>query len=396
MKNWLGLDVRPSLTAEQADAFERRRTPIRTRALLSNVVTIGCFYLCYAVVDALLLGDVTVLSLWLRFGLLLPVLIGLVFFVIGKQPVHRKEWAVLAVCVLANAAWCVITINSASEAALYYYYAAVIFQLVITIGISAPLAPTLMASLAIFAVNYGAIQFVHGFFPAAVILHLAVYVPAMVLTLMASHQLEAERQRAFLRIHENELLKRELARRNGELEELSVTDPLTNLPNRRGTEARIASMRASIAPGDLDNCALLIIDIDHFKAFNDNYGHAAGDECLERVATAMRKELSGMMHLGRHGGEEFLALVPASGPGFARYMAERLRFAVWSLEIPHEYTGDEKLRVTVSIGIACGSVRNDEGLARLIDEADRALYVVKADGRNGWWIADNKLGIAAA
>jgi diguanylate cyclase (GGDEF) domain len=396
MKNWFGLDPRPTLSPEQAVAYDWYRTPMRTRVLIANVVIIGLFYLSYALVDSLLLPDVAALSLTLRFGVIFPLAVLLLVFLYQDRPIREKEYAALVVSITGNIIWCVILVSSHEDVAKQYYYAAVIFQMVVTIGTRTPFVTALAASLVTFMVNYGAIWFLHDFTPSFLIVHLTVYVPAVALTLIACHQLEAERQVAFLQMHENEALKRELKRRNGELEQLSVTDPLTELPNRRGTSVAIASMRAGAEAEELERCALLLIDIDHFKSYNDNYGHAAGDDCLKRVAAAMRAELDGHMHLGRHGGEEFLAILPAVEPGQARYIAERLRAAVFSLAIPHEYTRDGRGRVTVSIGIACGSAADDESLADLTHAADNALYYVKACGRNGTWMAETSQKAATA
>ncbi|WP_249116734.1 GGDEF domain-containing protein [Ciceribacter sp. L1K23] len=388
MKNWFGLDARPTLSPEQAAAFDRYRNPVRTQVLIANVVIIGLFYMSYAVVDALLLSDVTELSLLLRFGVVLPLALVLLAFLHQDRPIRHKEYAAIGVSIIGNIAWCVILMHSNSEAALHYYYAAVIFQMVVTIGARPPFVTALAASLVTFVVNYSCIWFLHGFYTSFLVFHMTVYVPAMMLTLIACHQLEAERLIAFVQMHENEMLKRELKRRNGELEQLSVTDPLTGLPNRRGTSVSIASMRAGAEADDLDRCALLLIDIDHFKSYNDGYGHAAGDDCLVRVAETMRAELDGHLHLGRHGGEEFLAILPAIEPGHARYIAERLRAAVFNLAIPHDHIRDGRGRVTVSIGIACGSATDDKTLGELVEAADRALYSVKAGGRNGTWMAE--------
>lgn len=396
MKSWFGLDARPTLSLEQAVAYDRYRTPMRTRVLIANVVIIGLFYISYALVDTLLLSDVAALSVTLRLGVIFPLTVLLLVFLYQDRPIREKETATLLVAIAGNIVWCVILVSSRSEAVLHYYYSAVIFQMVVTIGTRAPFVTALGASLITFIVNYSAIWFLQGFTPAYLTIHLFTYLPTVALTLIACHQLEAERQIAFLQMHENEALKRELKRRNGELEQLSVTDPLTELPNRRGTSVAIASMRAGAEAQDLERCALLLIDIDHFKSYNDNYGHAAGDACLKRVAARMRAELDGHMHLGRHGGEEFLAILPAVESGQARYIAERLRASVFSLAIPHEHTRDGKGRVTISVGIVCGSAADDEKLAELTHAADNALYSVKAGGRNGTWMAEIRQKTTAA
>lgn len=384
MDNWLGLDPRPRLTTEQRSAYERDRSDVRSQSLNQTTFTIALFYMFYAAIDVLLLGDIVWLSIGLRFGVILPLALGLSHYQSGRRPIAHKEAATLAVVIAGNIVWCIVLVSSESPAALHYYYAAAVFQMVVTIAVRAPLAITLYATLCCFLINYGFIWFLKGVTLDYVLYHLALYLPTVTLTLISSHQLEAERQIAFLQAHENEALKRELSRQNGELERLSATDPLTQLPNRRGAEAELARLRRWYRSEDLAQSALLLIDIDNFKAFNDNYGHNAGDACLRAVADCMRRELPDSIHLSRHGGEEFLALMPLSDPARAGMFAERMRRAVRSLAIEHAHTGDRNRHVTISIGIGCGSIANEPSFAATLNAADRGLYAVKDNGRNAW------------
>lgn len=388
MNHWLGLAALPRLTDEQAVAYEKARAADRGHALSRMTVTIAAFYLFYALVDTLILGDIVWLSLSLRFGLILPLALLLGWYQAGTaRSIRAREIATLGVSMAANLAWCVVLTSSHNPAVLHYFYAAAIFQMVVTIAIRPTFDLAVWASIGTTAINYGLIAFIDGVTADYVLYHLAVYVPTLVLTLVASHQLEVERQCAFLQLHENEALKRELSRQNDELERLSSTDPLTQLPNRRGTEAEIARLRRLLTPAGLAESAVLIVDIDHFKAFNDTYGHGAGDECLKRVAQAMRRELPETVHIARLGGEEFLVVLPQSVPARAEMLAERLRRAVSALSIRHDHTGDRNRRVTISLGVACGSIATDAALADLLQAADEALYAVKAGGRNGWRLA---------
>jgi len=132
---------------------------------------------------------------------------------------------------------------------------------------------------------------------------------------------------------------------------------------------------------------LLVADVDHFKAFNDAYGHGAGDDCLKRVARAMRRSLPIEAHLARHGGEEFLAILADADADMAPTLAESLRRAVRQLGIAHGFTGDRNKHVTISVGAACGAVEAEGDFDRLLDSADRALYAAKADGRNAWRVS---------
>ena len=157
------------------------------------------------------------------------------------------------------------------------------------------------------------------------------------------------------------------------MQALAMTDELTGLPNRRAVLARLGSLLAEGSP-----CAVLIVDIDHFKAINDHHGHPIGDEVLRAVAGTLAAELRGAMSAGRLGGEEFLVLVPRTEIEPAMQLAERLRAAMaridparWSVTAP----------ITVSVGVALARP-GPGGIADVLRRADEALYAAKAAGRN--------------
>jgi diguanylate cyclase (GGDEF)-like protein len=168
-----------------------------------------------------------------------------------------------------------------------------------------------------------------------------------------------------------------------QMEQLSLTDPLTGLGNRRAFEATLRKewerARRSGRP-----VAVLAIDIDHFKRYNDGYGHLAGDQCLVRVSTAMRTALRAIDTLGRFGGEEFVALLPESEAARALEAAERVRAAVEALALPHAATPGAAMSavVTVSIGAAAALPADRADPGELLAAADEALYRAKAGGRN--------------
>jgi diguanylate cyclase (GGDEF)-like protein len=157
-------------------------------------------------------------------------------------------------------------------------------------------------------------------------------------------------------------------------------DALTDLANRRYLDARAAEIWRN---GDERSSpvAIVLLDVDHFKAFNDLYGHPAGDACLKRVAACVAAELRGIDDLAvRYGGEEFLLLLPATDIAEAVRVAERVRRAIAALDIPHE-AAEKTGVVTASLGVAAAPV---SGLSstELIAAADIALYTAKRNGRN--------------
>lgn len=386
MMRWLGLTARPRMTAEQYAAFLQSRAPLRSRMLRAAVLCVLIFYLICFLFDLLLLGDVTLLSATLRFGVMLPIAIGLVAYIGADHPVEKKEIAAILVALFANVYWCAILVSSSSPGVLTYFYAAASFQMAITIAAASPFRPALRASVFTFCLNYSAIWFLEGATPAYVIQHLAVYMPTVIMTLLVSYQLEVEALTSHLQMEENEALKRELSRQNKDLARLSVTDPLTRLSNRRGTEMELSRLMTE-TPDAASRVVLLVADVDHFKAYNDAYGHGAGDDCLKRVARAMRRALPIEAHLARHGGEEFVAILADADTDRAAALAESLRRAVRQLGIAHAHTGDRNQHVTISVGAACGPIRSDGDFEQLLETADRALYAAKSDGRNSWRIS---------
>jgi len=132
-----------------------------------------------------------------------------------------------------------------------------------------------------------------------------------------------------------------------------------------------------------------MIDIDHFKQFNDIYGHHAGDRCLQAVAAALQAKVQrGQDHLARFGGEEFALLLPHTDLEGAMHIAEQMRLAVLDLAIPHRAA--ERERVTISLGCAALTPAHGEDESRLLQIADAALYQAKSAGRNRVHGADSE------
>ncbi len=189
---------------------------------------------------------------------------------------------------------------------------------------------------------------------------------------------------------ENEQLLQSLGAANAKLEAanrrlqgLATTDGLTGVANRRGLDAALATEWRRIGR-DSSHLALLLVDIDHFKAYNDRLGHQAGDECLRRIArclegTACRRQSD---LVARYGGEEFAVILPGTDRFGAIDVAERLRDAVQMLRLEHP--DSPAGLVTISIGVAAAHVSDDWAAdpAGLVAMADRELYRAKQAGRN--------------
>jgi diguanylate cyclase (GGDEF)-like protein len=173
-------------------------------------------------------------------------------------------------------------------------------------------------------------------------------------------------------------LSRELMSKNRLLEQLSSTDPLTGLRNRRYL-TEVLSVEFLRAKRYHTPLSVVMADIDHFKAVNDRYGHATGDSVLEAVGAILKRRLRGSDHGGRYGGEEFLMVLANADADGACTFAERLRQEVESTELSSEHGAP--IRVTLSLGVATLSPEQQTP-GDLVSQADEALYRAKEAGRN--------------
>lgn len=171
----------------------------------------------------------------------------------------------------------------------------------------------------------------------------------------------------------------ELNEANSLLKSLATTDPLTGLPNRRLFDQRLEAEweRVSRLGGSF---GVVAIDVDHFKKYNDGFGHPAGDECLKLVAAAISASGRAIDTPARLGGEEFAMLLPDVDVSGASAAAERVRQAVEQLKIEHP--SNEGGVVTISVGVALGSAAGTGRPSEVMAAVDRALYEAKARGRN--------------
>jgi diguanylate cyclase (GGDEF)-like protein len=174
--------------------------------------------------------------------------------------------------------------------------------------------------------------------------------------------------------------ERDLVATNDRLTVIASIDMLSGLANRRGFQSRLDFewMKAEQFEAEL---SLLMIDVDHFKLFNDTYGHPEGDACLTRLGETLAGIAAQTMGFaGRYGGEEFCLLLPNTDGARAIEIGERVRAAVESLAMPHSTSNYQT--VTVSIGVASAKPSNTQSPADLIEAADAALYAAKHRGRN--------------
>jgi diguanylate cyclase len=188
---------------------------------------------------------------------------------------------------------------------------------------------------------------------------------------------------------DNKKLETSLASSRQEIEQLqhnletvrieSLTDPLTTLANRKYFDSSLAK-NLEDAKEKNEPLSLLMCDIDHFKSFNDKYGHLTGDQVLRLVALSVKQNVKGQDIAARYGGEEFVVALPKTSLQSAITVADHIRRAVMTKELMKRSTGERLGRVTVSIGVAV--LHSSETSQQLIERADKCLYAAKRQGRN--------------
>ncbi|HEX4408334.1 MAG TPA: diguanylate cyclase [Xanthobacteraceae bacterium] len=187
----------------------------------------------------------------------------------------------------------------------------------------------------------------------------------------------------------NRKLEASLAASKQEIEQLqqnletvrieSLTDPLTTLANRKYFDTTLAKCLTEAAERN-EPLSLLMLDIDHFKSFNDKYGHLTGDQVLRLVALSVKQNVKGQDIAARYGGEEFVVALPNTALQPAITVADHIRRAVMTKELMKRSSGERLGRITISIGVAM--LRRNETAPVLIERADKCLYAAKNHGRN--------------
>jgi len=186
------------------------------------------------------------------------------------------------------------------------------------------------------------------------------------------------------KVLENRLVssKQEVANLQQSLEAIraeTFTDPLTGLGNRKYFDRAIEdAVKNAVKSGE--PLSLLMFDIDHFKSFNDNYGHLTGDQVLRLVAMSLKATIKGQDITARYGGEEFAVVLPNTALRQALTVADHIRRAVMSKELKKKSTGEILGRVTISVGVSM--LQHGDDTDSLIERADACLYAAKRHGRN--------------
>ena len=173
---------------------------------------------------------------------------------------------------------------------------------------------------------------------------------------------------------------------NRYLHQLAFIDGLTQIPNRRYFDQSLDREWLKSKHKNIP-LSLIVCDVDHFKIYNDTYGHQGGDECLQKVAQGMQSAVRKNDIVARYGGEEFVVILPETSGAIALQVAERIGESISTLQITHA-NSPVKPHVTLSLGVACSIPNRPSSTEELIEIADRALYQAKGNGRDRAFLAN--------
>ena len=344
------------------------------------------FFDIFLTSDADLIPDVATLSAWTRLLVITP--LGLLFIPVARwalrrDPATRLHHAYAACVGVSMVAWvCALQLLTTSPYGVTYFLGAFAVVTYFFCALRTSLAVTTGALLSSGLVFLAAMTQESVMVPVIRRDAAITMVVFVLFGLLVAHRDDSTSRRLFVSGLRTDVLegRRELqlgqlATQNERLARDATIDALTGIANRRALDTAAQAWRDQVA----GLRGVLIVDLDHFKAYNDGFGHAAGDRCLQRVAAAMSESLRQEdALLTRYGGEEFVVLLDHVRLDQARAVAERLRAAVEDLRIP----APDSSVVTVSVGGAWSSRRDLVGVSDLIASADEALYTAKGSGRN--------------
>jgi diguanylate cyclase (GGDEF)-like protein len=191
-------------------------------------------------------------------------------------------------------------------------------------------------------------------------------------------------------IAEKEKIQRKLEKVNQQLKKIANLDGLTEIPNRRLFDEYLAKEWQRLKR-EQKPLSLIMVDVDYFKAYNDNYGHLAGDDCLKQIAQALEHVIKRPADLvARYGGEEFVVVLPNTSQEGAQKIAQEIQTKMSDLAIPHKYSLISQ-QITLSLGISTITPHNSLSPFELVNCADQALYQAKQQGRNSIKIINYEL-----
>lgn len=352
-----------------------------TYGLIFGVV----LYNLYILVDLSLVPEIIWLDLVVRLIIVTPILFlyfPVRYYAIGLRPDAVAHEVLHGLgCMLVVASIMFIYANARTSSASEYYIGIVTVVIYMNTIHRKPFPLAVMGTVGCMVVFIVGMRYVTVTSEVAKLPAIMCSVGISAVSLFAAYRIEQVERRDYLASLREKMLLQQIQSANRELQQLSNTDQLTGIRNRRSFDE--AASEASAGSGRPR--ALILLDVDYFKNYNDSEGHIAGDDCLRRIAgrlrSALRRDDGDRSFVARYGGEEFVVLLDDCVTSAALAIGERLRLAVIDEAIPHLNRPDGREIVTVSLGIAV-SGDGGEVIYDMVNRADTALYEAKRQGRD--------------
>jgi len=362
-------------------AFQSEMERMRAIRMRKTGLIALLLYGAFAISDRAMVPDVYLQAWAIRFLLVMPLML---LFTLGINKVRQpalRELLLSSSVVIAGASLLGIAALSHYPSARQYHTGITLVVLFGNIVLGLRLRDAIIVSMVMTLLYALSLMPLRALPPDVRFNDWLFYLSSVVISLIANFRMDQDQRRAYLaRVREHER-NTELSDAVELLARLSAEDALTQIANRREFERRL-NLEWSRAKRDARPLALILIDVDCFKNYNDYYGHPAGDACLRRIAAALRTIPRRAPDLvARFGGEEFVVLLPGTSVTDAAQMAQRMQRAVVDLLIPHAASSAAP-GVTASFGVAGLVPATDNQPLDLVAAADAALYRAKEGGRN--------------
>lgn len=363
--------------------YKTHTGPARVTAARQGLWVAVFVYMLFAVSDFILIADVAPTTIFARLMVGVTSLVILEVCCWGKAGARVIEGISAAAIVAGYLFWLLPALHTtAVESIRLYMIFGTIFMMGANLFFIFPFVLSVITSIVVLAILLGSMVTMFPNDPIYMINFGLFYISCFIFTSYVNWKLNGERYNVFLNALEAAHQHREAEKRGVALERLSNTDYLTGVENRRAVDKRLRDFWNDWQTNGTSFAAILV-DVDFFKKYNDFYGHQAGDRCLILVASVLNDTLKPLnASVGRYGGEEFIVLSRVTGRDQVMALSEIIRSAVEGLHLVHDQRRDGQAFVTVSVGASYTRAQTGPKLERIINEADRALYSAKANGRN--------------
>lgn len=338
-------------------------------------------YDLYSLGDKIMVPDIYPIAWKLRFFFITPVMAIAIMLINFKIFERYQDYLADLLMVLTTSGVIYILLLSSHKNVVQYQTGLLVIIMYGNIAARIRFNHALGASIFVFILYLYFTHFIEHMTPELINNSGLIMLTTIILSLLANYQMEKETRKEYLLTLLQIINTEKLKEQNQQLEQLSISDSLTGLSNRRFFDETL-EIEWKAAKRSGYEVSLIFIDIDCFKPYNDNYGHHAGDLCLREIGSVIQESIKRPRDLAaRYGGEEFVILLPKTDQADAVRLAEKIRREIEWLEIVHQYSNVSK-NVTVSIGVA--NVIPSQGLQveELLKSADSGMYKAKMQGRN--------------